>query len=344
MMYIIPFISSFLVTSGILILFVFLCSKFDFLKIISKNTKNREKICRLGGVAIIIGFISSLFIIEDLVISQKLWGIIFASLIIFIFGILDDFFDFEWKIQLFFQVSIAIFVFIFGVRADYLTNPLGGFVFLNIGKYLIPSLVFVVFWIVLLINSMNWIDGIDGLSGGISLVGSLSIFLLSLKPEVNQPPVAIISIALSGAFLGFLLFNFNPSKIMAGTSGSMFMGFILATLAIFAGTKIATALLIGTIPVINAIWVIGERIKFEDSIFKADKRHLHHKLLELGWSQRKIVAFLLGITSLVAIVALNTRAIGKIITLIMVFIIMISTFVFINKKLYAKKLKLKSNE
>jgi UDP-N-acetylmuramyl pentapeptide phosphotransferase/UDP-N-acetylglucosamine-1-phosphate transferase len=189
-------------------------------------------------------------------------------------------------------------------------------VFLNLGKYLIPSFLFAIFWIVLMINSMNWIDGVDGLSGGVSLIGALTIFLLSLKPEVNQPPVAIIAMALSGAILGFLIFNFYPSKILSGTSGSM---------------------LVMAIPIIDAVWVMAERIKSGNSIFKSDNRHLHHKLLDLGWSQKKIALFFFSVTVFIALIAVNTRAMGKIITMALVAIIMLSVLVFLNRKLAQMK-------
>lgn len=342
-MYFYPFLYSFLITIGVAYCILFFCSKFDLIEKVSRNRGETKGICRLGGVAIIIGFLTAILISNELIISQKLWGIIIASVIILIFGIVDDFFELEWKTQLSFQIAVAVLIFIFGVRVEYVTNPLGGLIFLNLGKYLIPSLVFMIFWIVLMINSMNWVDGVDGLSGGVSFIGSLTIFFLSLKPEVNQPPVAIIAMALSGAFLGFLIFNFNPSRILAGTSGSMFMGFILAALAVFAGVKIATAILIMAVPVIDALWVIGERMKSSDSVFKSDNRHLHYKLLELGWSQKRIIVFFYAITLCISAVALNTRAMGKMITLILVAVIMSATLMFINKKMKLVSFK-KANE
>jgi len=338
-LYFFPFLYSFLITAGAICLILFLCKRFGFLKggagKLGKKTK--EKIYRLGGVAIIIGFLAAIFLDENLIISQKLWGVIAVSFFVLVFGIIDDFFELDWKTQLLFQIAVAILVFIIGVRVEYITNPLGGIIFLNLGKYLIPSFLFAIFWIVLMINSMNWIDGVDGLSGGVSLIGALTIFFLSLKPEVNQPPVAIIAMALSGAILGFLIFNFYPSRILAGTSGSMFMGFILGALAIFAGTKIATALLVMAIPIIDAVWVVGERIKSGNSIFKSDSRHLHHKLLDLGWPQKKITLFFCFVTICIALIAVNTRAIGKIITMALVAIIMLSVLVFLNRKLAQMK-------
>lgn len=341
MLYFSPFVISFLIAAGSACLILFLCSKLEFLKSSIKSWKgnNSKKICRMGGAAIIIGFAATLFLDGNLIISEKLRGIIIVSCLILVFGIVDDFLQLDWKTQFIFQISIAILVFIFGVRVEYITNPTGGLIFLNVGKYLIPSFMFVVVWIVLLINSMNWVDGIDGLSGGVTLIGVLTIFFLSLKPEVNQPPVGIITMALAGSILGFLIFNFYPSKILAGTSGSMFFGFILATLAIFAGTKIATALLVMAVPIIDALWVIGERIRSGNSVFKSDNRHLHYKLLEIGWSPKKISLFFYGITFLIAIIAVNTRATGKMITLVLVIIIMIATLIFIRRKLQSRNQK-----
>jgi UDP-GlcNAc:undecaprenyl-phosphate GlcNAc-1-phosphate transferase len=319
---------------------LFLCSKFKFLKSAKKigKTNAKKMVCRIGGVAVILGFLATLFLDGNLAISQKLWGIIVASLFILIFGLFDDFMELDWKTQLLFQISVAIIIFIFGIRVEYITNPAGGLIFLNMGEYILPSFIFVTIWIVLMINSMNWVDGVDGLSGGVSLAGTATVFFLSLKPEVNQPPVGIIAAALFGALLGFLIFNFYPSMILAGTSGSMFMGFILATLAIFAGTKIATALLVMAVPIIDLIWVIGERIKAGSSIFKSDNRHLHYKLLEIGWSQKKVALFFYIITISIAVVAINTRAIGKIVTFILAVIIMILTIIYASRKLNSNRI------
>lgn len=321
-MYLSPFLYSFLITAVAASLVSAVCSK---------NPLSKAR--RLGGVAIILGFFGAIFFDNNLIISQNLWGIIIVSVFILVFGIHDDFMDLDWKTQFLFQVAVAVLVFILGVRAEYITNPAGGLIFLNTGKYLLPSLVFGILWIVLMINSMNWIDGIDGLSGGVALIGVLTIFFLSQRPEVNQPPVGIMSMALSGAFLSFLVFNFYPSRILAGTTGSMFMGFIMAVLAIFAGTKIATALLVMAVPVVDAFWVIGERVRSGKSIFKADNRHLHHKLLELGWSPRRIAVFFYGVTACISVIAINTRAMGKIITFSSVVVLMVLILFYMDKKL-----------
>lgn len=324
-LYFLPFILSFLISVILTAFLVWLSKKIPALK--------KRKISRLGGLAIIFSFALAIFFDPHLFIARELWAIFIASFLILIIGLWDDFRELDWKTQLFFQIAVAVFVFILGVRVEYITNPLGGMFFLDIGKYLLPSLFFGIVWIVLLMNVTNWLDGLDGLSGGVAFLGALTIFFLSLKPEVNQPPVGIITMALAGAVLGFLIFNFYPARILAGTSGAWFLGFVLAALSIFAGAKIATALLVMAVPIIDAFWVMGERLRAGDPIFRGgDKKHLHFKLQKIGWSPRKIALFFYGLTFLIAIVALNTRSIGKLVTIILVAVVMTTALVFINKK------------
>jgi len=332
--YLIPFLIAFIIAIIFIILGIILGRK------IKKNVRegirhiHSKRIFRFGGIAIIIAFNSAIIFNKDLVITPQLWGILAASWAIMIVGTWDDFKEMFWKAQLFYQVTIAVFVFIMGIRIYYITNPLtGGILNLDTGIGVLFSAILVIFWITLMINALNWLDGIDGLSGGITFIGAITIFFLSLKPEVNQPPMAILAMSLAGASLGFLIFNFYPSRILAGTAGSMFMGFSLAVLAIFAGTKIATSLLVMSLPLIDFIWVIGERYRSGRSIFKADKSHLHHKLIELGWSQKKISLFFYLVTILISIIALNTRTIGKSITLILTALIVLIFLTFINKKI-----------
>lgn len=299
----------------------------------SKRHIHKRNISRLGGAVIILSFAAAIFFDSHLVITSRLWGIFAAIGLIFVFGIWDDFRELNWKTQFFFQAVAVAVIFLAGVKISYITNPFGGIVFFSGGIYALCGFLLMFFWVIFLMNAVNWLDGVDGLSGGVTIVGSATIFLLSIKPEVNQPPIGIITAALGGAILAFLIYNFHPAKFFAGTSGSMFMGFILAVLAIFAGAKIATTLLVVAIPVIDMIWVMGERWRAGESIYKSDQRHLHFKLLELGWSPKKIALFFYIITILIAIVALNTRAIGKLITIVLVAAIMVGALILINQKI-----------
>lgn len=333
-LYLKPFLVALAISLGLVILAIK-----TFGKILAAKQKRDEdrhvhdktkSVCRVGGVAIIIAFVSAILLDDNLVITRNMWGFISGGILILAVGLVDDFKDLSWKIQLFFQTCIVSLIFIFGARITYITNPFGEAIQFDTSGKIFLGIIIGVVWSLVLMNSMNWLDGIDGLSGGVALIGAVTIFLLSLKPEVNQPPVGIISMALAGSLLGFLLMNFYPAKIMAGTSGAFFMGFILAGLSVFAGTKIATTLLVLSIPIIDFFWVIGRRIRLGKSIFEPDREHLHHRLLEIGWSQRKISLFFYAITILIAIAALNIGAVGKAAMIVLIVTLAISLFRIIN--------------
>ncbi|MDR3559741.1 MAG: MraY family glycosyltransferase [Candidatus Pacebacteria bacterium] len=321
-----------------LFLFIFLFGKVRWQGRDSERHIHRSGVSRVGGLAMVLAFNAAILLDKELVISPELWGFMFGTIALLVVGIWDDLKELYWKIQLFCQIAAAVFVFIAGVRIFYITNPLtGGIINLDSGFRVVVSAMLVILWILVVINALNWSDGIDGMAGSVTLITAATIFFLSLAPEVNQPPVAIISAILGGVALAFLVFNFYPSKVLAGTSGSMFMGFSLAVLAIFAGTKIATAILVLIIPIIDFLWVIAQRLRHGQSIFRPDKNHLHHKLMQLGWSQRKITLVYTAITALMAALALNTRAVGKGVTLLLVAIASVAVFVFINKKTTLEK-------
>lgn len=334
--YLISFVTAFLLTVSFIFILKFFADKVKWKGRASSRHISKKNIFRVGGVAMIIAFNLAILFNDYLVITPVLGGVMLASIFVLIVGVWDDVNEVFWKTQFFYQVAIATLVYIFGLRIYAITNPLGGTIEFDSSLGVIISILLVILWIVVIINSMNWLDGIDGLSGGVSFICAMTMVFLSLTPHVNQPPVAIIALIISGTILGFLVFNFNPSMVIAGTSGSMFMGFSLAALAIFAGTKIATAILVLAIPIIDFLWVIGERIKNKKSIFKADENHLHHKLMQLGWSQRKIALHYYAVTIMIAIIALNTRVVGKSITLLAAVIIMVVAIFFINKKIVKK--------
>ncbi|HEX8973913.1 MAG TPA: MraY family glycosyltransferase [Patescibacteria group bacterium] len=293
---------------------------------------------RFGGVAIILSFLIALIFDGRLVLDSPLIGIFFASILILLFGVFDDIRQLSWQTQLMLQVIAVLPVFLFGIHLQYVSNPFGG-VFLLSGSFLnVLGFVLAFLWIMLLMNAMNWVDGVDGVSGGISLIASVAIFILSQRPEVNQPPIGIICMALIGTLAAFLLFNLHPSKILAGSSGAMFMGFILAILAFFAGAKIATTLLVMSVPIIDALWVIWRRWRDKVSIFSADRRHLHFSLLELGWSEFAIALLYWGLTALIAVVALSTKAQGKIVAFTLVLLLMTSFLYFVKRRIDKSKL------
>jgi len=293
---------------------------------------HKKGISRFGGVALIMSFLVAIFLDKNLVISAPLLGVLIASVLILFLGVIDDIKQVSWKLQLFSQLLIVILIYVMGVRLQYITNPFGGVLLFNTGLGSIVGFIISACWILFIMNAMNWIDGDDGVVGGVTFIGVISIFFLSLRPDVNQPPIAIITMTLAGGLLAFTFFNFHPAKIMAGTSGSVFMGFVLSVLAIFAGAKIATTLLVLTVPIVDAIWVIGERLKVGDSIFSADKKHLHFRLREIGWSSKQICMFYYFITALVAFFALNASTAGKGVIFIVIALMMIALLFAVRRK------------
>ena len=163
---------------------------------------------------------------------------------------------------------------------------------------------FTVVWIVGMINSLNFIDGLDGLSTGIALIAAVTLGLLSLSIGVNQPLVAIMCFVLAGGLLGFLRWNFYPAVIFQGTAGVMFLGYVLGVLAILGSAKIIVAMLVLAVPIIDTFWVIVRRMSSGRSPFTPDRGHIHHRLLDLGLSHRStvlviyIVCATLGLMSL----------------------------------------------
>lgn len=285
----------------------------------------------------VIAFIVFVFINPELVITKQIWAIIGGGLLTLVFGSWDDLKNLGWKSQLAFQAFLALLLVFSGYVINYVINPFGGLLRLDAWqvnffgqKILILSSVVVLLWVIFIINSLNWADGIDGLSGGIAILAAVSIFFVSLRAEVNQPAMAILALILTGSVLGFWVWNFPVAKIEGGSSGSYFLGFVLSALAIMAGTKIATTLIILAIPVIDAIWVIFERVREGKwPMYKEEgKRHLHYKLRSLGLSDRKILLFYLGFSFLMMTVSMFTSGRQEKLALLLLEIIIIMSVLF----------------
>lgn len=285
----------------------------------------------------LIAFSFALFFDTHLVLTREFYGLLAGSALILIFGLWDDLSELGWKIQVFFQVALTTLIFIFGIHISSITNPFGGVWIIPPDAFIVTAFFPLLLWVFLVMNAMNWLDGLDGLCGGVSLITFVTIFFLSLKPEVYQPPIAILAVVGIGVVSGFLLFNMYPARILAGTVGSMFLGFLVATLAVIAGTKIATALLVLSLPIVDALFVLWQRLREGVSLFRPDRRHLHFKLLELGWSERQIASFFFFITALIAVISLHTQALGKFVAMLLVLCIIFSLIFFVDNRLRFKK-------
>jgi len=215
-----------------------------------------------------------------------------------IIGFIDDRYDLRARWQIIGQLLISLIPIAFGLRILFVSNPFGA------GVLLFPDAVALgvtIFWTLGMQNSMNFIDGLDGLSGGISLLAAVTLGLIALP---TSPLLAALCFTLAGALVGFLRHNFHPASIYMGTSGILAVAYALAVLAILGTAKVAAALLILGVPIIDAFFVILGRILAGRSPYTPDKSHIHRRLLDNGFSHRSAVLVLYAITALLSIGAL----------------------------------------
>jgi len=288
----------------------------------------------LGGFVIFIAFMVTLtiylrfFEVDLIVIPMRFfWGMISGATLLMIGGYLDDKYSLSPKLQFIFPVLavLAVLASGVGVGINFISNPFGGVINLNFLILGIKASGILVFLFLLgMIYTTKFLDGMDGLTSGISLIASLTLFVLSLTDKINQPVTASVAIILCGAIAGFLVFNFNPASIFLGESGSTFLGFMLGVFSVLLGGKIATALLVMGIPILDVAWVIARRLWYGSSPFKADRKHLHFRLLDLGFSQKQTVLTLYGIAAVFGAVAISMQSMGKLVSLLILFVLMIS--------------------
>jgi UDP-GlcNAc:undecaprenyl-phosphate GlcNAc-1-phosphate transferase len=251
---------------------------------------HRVPVPRLGGIALFFPFLAAVALSlilpverQDPLELHRLSGLVVGSAVVFGLGVYDDRRELGPVTQLVVQLVAAGIAVYFGVAIGEIANPFGGMIVFPLAV----TIAFTLFWLVGMMNTVNWLDGLDGLAGGVTVIVSVLLFAHSYR--LGQHSVALLPLALAGCVLGFLPFNFFPAKIFMGTSGSAFLGFAVGTLAIIGGAKMATALLVLGIPILDVAWQIIHRLRLRRSPFLGDRGHLHHRLLDLGLSQRRVV-------------------------------------------------------
>ncbi|RQD70766.1 MAG: undecaprenyl/decaprenyl-phosphate alpha-N-acetylglucosaminyl 1-phosphate transferase [Tindallia sp. MSAO_Bac2] len=263
---------------------------------VPKDSRRMHKnpIPRLGGLAIYFGFtVSSLLLLN---LDKEIAALLTGGTLMMILGVVDDSRTLSAKAKLAGQIFAALIVIYGGVRIEFITN------FLSPSKNIITlgwlTIPVTLFWIVGITNTVNLIDGLDGLAAGVSVIASLS---LSAVAYLNgMPEVAVMLLILAGASGGFLPHNSHPARIFMGDTGSLFIGFVLSVISVEGVLKSATTIAVVIpvmalgVPIVDTTCAIIRRLLNKRPIMEADKGHLHHRLLEQGFSHRQTVWILYG--------------------------------------------------
>lgn len=289
---------------------------------------------RGGGAPIYLAIL--LAVILFIPVNKIVFGILFAGFFLVLIGLLDDYYDISPYLRFAANLLISAIVVGFGLGIPYISNPFGGIIHLD--QWQIPFNFFgshtiwvfadilAVLWLTWITNMVNWSKGVDGQLPGFVAIAAFFLGLLSQRftvHDISAQTVMILSFILSGAYLGFLPFNFFPQKIMPGYGGGALAGFMLGILSILSFGKLGTAVLILSVPMIDAIYTMIRRIKNKKSPFRADWGHFHHRLLEIGWGKRRIAFFYWTITLIFGVSSLFLKGLEKLIAFITVGFVLI---------------------
>lgn len=270
---------------------------------------HKSPIPRVGGVALFLGsLIGALPFLKE---NSATLGVLLASAFIFVIGLIDDLIDLKPRVKLAAQIIACFVLFMFGVKINIVTDFIAGQGFVSLGLLTYPL---TLLWIIGLTNTVNLVDGVDGLAGGIVFIALSTLLTVRLIiPQVQDPAlmsnVLVISASTMGVLLAFLKYNVFPASIFMGDSGAYFLGFVTAALSVAGGAKgsilfpLIVPLIAFGLPVFDVIFAILRRFFKKVPIFQADKEHLHHRLLNRGFTQRETTRFLWMVSSCFGFVA-----------------------------------------
>jgi UDP-GlcNAc:undecaprenyl-phosphate/decaprenyl-phosphate GlcNAc-1-phosphate transferase len=292
---------------------------------VSPRKIHKQPVAYLGGLAIFAGFAAVVMVLIPM--SRQLAALLAGCMVLVVVGVIDDSRGLSPWVKLGWQFVAAGIALTGGIGVSAITNPFGGVLDLSWGRtaFDIFGLQFHItplanalslLWMVGLANTVNFLDGLDGLACGVSAIAALIMFAVAVGPRVDQPAVALLSVILAGAALGFLPYNFFPAKIFMGDSGAYFLGLTLAMLSIYSGAKLATAALVLGFPILDAVWATVRRLAHRRSPFKADRHHFHHLLIDAGMTQRQAVLTLYAVAVGFGLVALMAGSFAKLLALL----------------------------
>lgn len=295
--------------------------------------QHTKPIPRGGGIPLFLGtWIAAFFFLP---ITKLTLGLFSASLIAVIVGAVDDRYDISRYFRFGMNFLCAAIVVGSGVGVAFITNPLGGILHLDAIRWtftlfgmhhsiLVLSDIFALLWITWVMNMLNWSKGVDGQMPGVVAISAIVIGLLGLRFSLTDPYTLVgvnLSFAMAGAAVGFLIYNFYPAKIFPGY-GATSIYLLLATLSILSTSKLATAVLVMGVPMVDGIFTFLRRILSGRSPFWMDNKHLHHLLLRLGYGHRSIALFYWVISAILGAVALTLSSTGKLFAILMLAILL----------------------
>ncbi|MBU2632248.1 undecaprenyl/decaprenyl-phosphate alpha-N-acetylglucosaminyl 1-phosphate transferase, partial [Patescibacteria group bacterium] len=305
---------------------------------------HKKPIPRGGGIPLFIGVaVASLIFLP---LQKIVIALFIAGLISLIIGVLDDKYDISPYVRFVMNFLVAGIVVFAGANVPFITNPLGGILFLN--NISLPflnystdffSYLIAILWIVWVMNMLNWSKGVDGQMPGIVAISAFVIGLLSLRFAVldqNNLIAARLSFIVAGSALGFLIFNFYPARIFPGY-GATAIYLFLSVVSILSSAKLATAILVMGIPLVDGTFTIIRRVLSGKSPFWHDNKHLHHILLKAGFSQRKIALFYWIFSGILGAIALNLTSKGKLFAIAMLIIIVGGGILFLHLTIKSPK-------
>ncbi len=299
---------------------------------------------RGGGAPIFIGILISALIFIPL--DKHLLGILLGGFVLMVLGLIDDKYNLNPYKRLIIQFVVAAIPIAAGIGIAFLANPFGGTFDLSIPRFSFQifggnhniwlfSDLFALFWMVTLMNFVNiGASGLDGQLSGTVAIAALTIGALSLRysADITQWPVIILAMITAGAYFGFLPWHIYPQKIMPGFGGSTLAGFMLGVLSILSTTKVGTLMVVLAVPLIDTGFVVIKRLMAGKSPLWGDRGHLHHKLLDAGYSKAQVALFYWGITALLGLTALNLNAASKLYTILGVSVLIGGILLWLTKK------------
>lgn len=292
---------------------------------------HKKPIPRLGGLAVFMAFLATVLVLVP--VDMELRGILLGSVIIVVLGMIDDARPLPAILKFVIQILAAIVVVLHGTRIDVVSNLnlFSASSYLNLGFWSAPL---TVLWIVAVTNAVNLIDGIDGLSVGVCTISSIA--LLIIAAIVSEFNVMVITAAVAGACIGFLPYNINPAKMFVGDTGATFLGFVLSALSIqgmfktYAILSLAIPFLILGLPIFDTAFAVCRRLLKGKNPMSPDRGHVHHRLIDMGFSQKQTVLILYIVSAILGAAAVLLASQGAARALLFVVAVVVVAVVVIN--------------